>query len=143
MEARRIGGKAAGHDLSGLVACLRNLDKKSCLFWFTSSNRDGKPQLLVETDGAVLKAAAMEAKGKLAGVRGTLHTAKWGIELRARKSYPNLLPALAKWVRYSRKKWPDVDALIGARVTVRDKEGNILERTKDTKAWSKLQSKES
>lgn len=138
VAARRLGGQSPGEDLSVLVSFLRQVPTKSCFFWFTQSDKTGSPLLLLESDFMVLKAAAKEAKGSESGVRGRVCSAKWGIELQANKPYAQLLPALAEWVKANRQQWPDINALIGARVTVRDKEGSIIDRTKNNEAWASL-----
>ena len=141
VEAKRIGTLSLEAEISELISHLEQVSKTPCLFWFSRADRTGNPLLLLATDATVLKASALESKGDTPGVRGKLFAAKWGIELRTKKPYPGLLPALAKWVETNRKRWPKVEALIGARVTVRDKAGNIIERTKDDKAWSSLRTK--
>ena len=71
-------------------------------------------------------------------MRGQVLAAKWGLELRLTESFPDLLPQLAAWVEQHHTRWPGLGALVGARVTIRGKDGEIVERIKDDHAWAAL-----
>ena len=71
-------------------------------------------------------------------VRGQLRSARWGVEFRARGPFPDFLPTLAAWVQQHHQRWPGLAVLIDARLTVRDNDGEIVERFKDDDAWAPL-----
>lgn len=139
VDARRIGGATQGVDLSAQVHALAQLqDGAPCLFWFTTASKSGEPLLLLDASKASLKALAQDAAGSGPVMRGTLHPARWGLEFRCRKALPDFLLSLADWVSSHHAQWPGLLSLVDARMTVRDKDGEIVERRKDSDAWASL-----
>ena len=105
-------------------------------FWFTGSGRDGAPVLLLATDRNDLRPLIKEARGDAPACKGQLrHSKKNWIEFQTRDEYSDFIPQLAAWVATHQSQWPALKALIGARMTRRDADGNILDRIKSDSAW--------
>jgi hypothetical protein len=142
IAGRRIGGVAVGEDLSAQITALQAIkDGATFVFWFTERASSGAPLLLLEESSSALKTLATKAATDAPAVRGQVTAARWGIELRTSKPSPELLPALARWVGQHIDRWPGLDALVGARMTVRSRDGEIVQRLKDDEAWAPLRSK--
>jgi len=136
---RRIGGAAVGADLSAQCAALEALDAgQTRVFWFTDAARNGAPLLLLEESMGALKGVAAEADSGAPAVRGQVRRAKWGLEFRARKAHPDFLVRLSRWVRDHHRQWPALLALVDARMTVRDRAGEIVSRARNDEAWADL-----
>ena len=135
---RRFG--ESGAPLAAQTHALRALQQGTpCRFWFTTADRDGAPALLLESSPQALKALAMEAGSTGASIRGELHPAKWGLELRCRKTPPeDILAQLAGWVTRHHAGCPDLLALVDARLTVRDQDGAVTDRYRDNTTWAPL-----
>jgi hypothetical protein len=139
LATRRIGSVAPDLDLSSQVQALAAIaDGGKYYFWFTHSDRSGRPLLLLEESGPALKSAAMEVSSGAPSTRGQIRMAKWGPELRCQGELEGMLPALAGWVGANRARWPGLMTLAGARITIRDRDGEITARIKDDDAWASL-----
>lgn len=144
VAARRIGGAPPGADLAAQVAALEAAGAgNDCVFWFTEADQSGEPLLLLEESRGALKSLVEEVGSDAASMRGQLVAAPWGLEFRTRKELPDFLPKLAGWVAAHSGRWPGLRALIGARMTRRDKAGEILARFKDDDAWAPLRAQRS
>ncbi|MFT4979778.1 MAG: hypothetical protein ACI8S6_005690, partial [Myxococcota bacterium] len=139
ISSTRVSGPPAGGDFSGLVAALESAQRgEPPLFWFTDATKGGGPLLLLEHDHAALKSLALEATSGAPTVRGQLHAAKWGLEFRTRDEHPGFLQTLAAFIRNHSRQWPGLLALVGARMTVRGRDGAVISRHRDDKAFSGL-----
>jgi hypothetical protein len=139
VTGERIGGEDDRGDCAAQVAALEALaGGQRVVFWFTEADRDGQPLLLLEESREALKAVAVTASSSAPSMRGQLAAAKWGVEFRTQAALPGFLPALAGWVARHHQHWPGLGVLVGARMTVRSKSGDIIERVKDNDAWALL-----
>lgn len=135
----RIIGKTASIDLTKLVEALRQVKNgKNMVFYFTNVGKDGQPVLMMNSSLSDLKSQVKSISGDAPMVRGEVQMAKWGVEFRARNRYPDLLPQLAAWVETHHGAWPDLRVLVNARMTLRDKEGTILEKFKSDSVWDAI-----
>jgi hypothetical protein len=142
-EAKRIGGSSDAADLSTQVTALEAIDGGATyLFWFSDKTKDGSSMLILEESRGALKARAMEVASDAPSFRGQVLKAKWGLEFRSQKPAPDFLEMLAGWVSAHHDAWPALLSIVGARMTVRNKSGDILERYKDSNSWAPLRSKE-
>lgn len=134
---QRAGG---GPDLSRQVAVLEALaGGERGLFWFTDAAADGAPLLLLETDKDALRDAAHRAGGRGRTLRGRVGASKAGwLEFRAQKPYTGFITALAGWAAGHLLRAPGLSALRGARMTIRDGDGTIIDRQRDDAAWDRL-----
>lgn len=139
--AERCSGGAAAPsvDLSVQSAVLSALtDGQKVFFWFASESVSGGPVLLLAADRSALKPQVKAAKAKGASCKGMLRrSAKGWLEFQTKDEYDGFIPQLAGWVARHRDQWPALSALIGARMTRRDTDGNIVGRFKDDSAWKK------
>ncbi|MEL6343747.1 MAG: hypothetical protein AAFV53_11490 [Myxococcota bacterium] len=109
------------------------------LFWLTDAGRDGRPMLLLDTDKNALRAAAKDVGGGGRTTRGVLVARKNGrFEFQIRKPYADFLSVLVSWVGTHQTQNPALKALHHSRMSVRDSDGEILERHKDDDAWNAL-----
>ncbi|MEL6341515.1 MAG: hypothetical protein AAFV53_00175 [Myxococcota bacterium] len=108
-------------------------------FWFTDRDREHRPLLLLNPDRNALKAAAMERTGERSGIRGRMVlTSKGYIDIQLRTMSKPLLTQLAAWASAHVSRWPALRRLAGSRITVRDKQGKMVDRYKNDDAWSSL-----
>lgn len=137
--ARRIGAVLPASPLQAqLVALEKIAEGAAYAFWFTTAAKDGKPQLLLEESREALKSLAIEAGGSGETTRGQVRGAKWGVAFRARKGSADFLSQLAGWVEENRPQAPGLEALVGARLIIQDKNGDTVERFKNDAAWARL-----
>lgn len=131
-------GRLSRVDLSRQSALLQELPDEPLWFWFTDrSGVDGAPLLLLETSRDALKATAKAAGGGERTLRGQVAASRNGwLEFRTRDPWPNFIAELARWAAAHHTRWPDLARLRGARMTQRDRDGQILDRQKDSDAWS-------
>lgn len=142
-DSRRLGGSSDSTDLSKQIAALSAIKNGATYtFWFSQETKNGSPLLLLDESRSALKALAMEVATKAPAVRGQVVQAKWGLEFRSQKPAPDFLDALAGWVSANRSAWPGLLSIVDARMTVRDKNGDIQERYKNSKAWAPMRPKE-
>lgn len=132
-EAHLPDATAPGPDLSATRAALEALAPGDAAYFVWV---DG-PAFLVSTDRKAL-AAQVKAGGWTMHARGRLarHPDGW-VEVQVREAAPDLLRHLHGFVAANRG--PGVDRFLGARMTVRDADGNVVSRHKIDKAWSKLE----
>ncbi len=132
--------KAKGPDLSreqGILAGLSESDR--LVFWFTRDGAAGQPHLVLETDRDRLKGAAQATGLRGTAIRGQARmTSKGWIEFRSQKDMPDFVAALARFVAAHRSAFPALARLKGARMTVRDRDGEITARHRDDAAWKTL-----
>ena len=140
VTGRRVGAAGGAGDLSAQLQALASVAAgETCAFWFSAEAKGGGPLLLLESSPAALKPLAVEAATDAPAVRGKLVAARWGVEFQTRKAIPGFIAALAAWVAANRAHAAGLDALVGARMTVRDRDGNTTERIRDDGAWAPLQ----
>lgn len=130
-----------GPDLTRELAALQALSGPGhqIQFFFTNGG-DGHPAaLLLANEPAALKAAAraLVTGPNHESTRGRVVCSKAGwLEFRARGEFANFIGLLAEWTAQHIMRHPGLGRLRGARMTLRDKEDNILSRHKDDKAWA-------
>ncbi len=131
---------APGPDLSREEGILRGLTEADRLvFWLTRDGAAGAPMLVLETDRDRLKEAVKATGLRGTAIRGQARlTGKGWIELRAGSDMDGAIPALARFVATHRAGSPALDRLRGARLTIRDRDGEITARHRDDAAWAAL-----
>lgn len=128
-----------GPDLSRQSQLLEALDGDApVFFWLTDAADSGAPMLVLETNKDALKAGAQAVGGKGNTLRGQLKRHKTGwIELRSSKTMPDVIAVLARFVHAHRSAWPVLDQLKGARMTQRDRAGEIISRQRNDAVWER------
>lgn len=144
VDSRRLGVANVDSDCSTQVDALEAIQEGSTyLFWFTDKSKNGGPVLLLEESMGALKAQAQELASDAPSFRGQVLNAEWGLEFRLQKPSPDLLKGIASWVSIHHEAWPALLGIVNARATVRNKNGDIVERYKDSASWAPLRAKES
>lgn len=140
VDSRRLGAAPAGApDLSAEARALAAVaDGTPQWFWFTSASGAGAPRLLLGDSPAALKPRALEVGSTGVTVRGQLVAARWGLEVRCRKAPGDFLRMLAGWVSDNHARCPALLGLVDARMTIRDRDNQIVARHKDTNTWADL-----
>lgn len=129
------GGTSA--DLSKQSAVLSALSSGDrAWFWFTGAGRNGDPTLLLATERSALRPLIKAARADGPSCKGQVRLSKknW-LEFQTRDQYDDFIEQLAVWVAIHQPQWPALEAFIGARMTRRDAEGNIIDRIKNDRAW--------
>lgn len=142
VSALRLGGRDPNLDFtlqSTALSAIQNGEKY--LFWFSSETSKGVPLLLLHKSKVALMGLAHEVGNKGIAVRGTVKRERFGLKFSIRKTFPNFLPSLVKWVSKNEKKWPDLRLLIGSRLIISNNNGDIIKRIRDTSAWASLEGK--
>jgi len=131
------GTPSADVDLSGQSAILKRISEGDRVwFWFTGKGSAGSPVLLLATVRSDLKPLIRAAKAAGPACKGQLRLSKKGwLEFQTRDEYDRFIQQLAGWVAANRSSWPVLKRLLGARMTRRDSDGNIIGRFKDDRAW--------
>ena len=134
--AETWGSTAASVDLSAQSAILSTMSEgERVWFWFAADSASG-PMLLLAEDRAALKLLVTAAGATEAVYKGQLRKSKKGwLEFMPRGPGADFIPRLAGFVATHRAAWPTLTLFIGARMTRRDADGNILARIKDDQAW--------
>lgn len=114
-------------ELADRLAALKPGDR--ALFWFHP-----KVGLDLDADKDALQQRTAEHAG---GARGQLrvHSEGW-IELQLGRPAPGFLAVLIGWVNANLARRPELARLRRARVSVRDRVGETIERQRDDRAWS-------
>ena len=139
-SAMRPGDNTAALDLSKQSSLLENLGEKGTVwFWLTSADEGGQPLLLLAHDRDTLQNEAKQAGGDGSTLRGELQRSKAGwIEIRSRQFWPEGLAVLAQWTEQHHQQWPALRRLKNARMTQRNKAGELLNRHKDDAVWDSI-----
>lgn len=134
--AEAWGSPAASVDLSAQSAVLSAMSEGTRVwFWFAADSAGG-PVLLLAADRSDLKPLVKAVKATGPVCRGQLRKSSKGwLEFVTRDETTDFIPSLAGFVATHREAWPELARLIGARMTRRDADGNILDRIKDDRAW--------
>ncbi|MFT5680454.1 MAG: hypothetical protein ACI8RZ_001360 [Myxococcota bacterium] len=134
--AEAWGSPSPSVDLSAQSAVLSGLAVgERVWFWFAADGATG-PTLLLATDRADLKPLIKATRATGAVCKGQLRRSKKGwLEFITRDETTDFIPRLAGFVATHRSAWPKLAGLIGARMTRRDADGNVLDRIKDDRAW--------
>lgn len=105
-------------------------------FWFTDAAIDGHALLLMANDLRTLKQQAHKKRGDGQRVRGQVSlTARGWLHFQTRTPYPNFIQHLARWVQQHQLSTPALSRLVGARMTLLDRDGRVLQRQKNDRAW--------
>ena len=108
------------------------------LFWFGDVN--GKGTLLLGETKDGLKALMSEKGAGPVGVKGKVVLSKKGIfEFYSRNAFENFVPKLAKWVYKNHGSHPALLKLKGSRFIQRNSEGEVIDKQKNDKVWTKIQ----
>ena len=138
---RIIGGDTTskGVDLSKEEALLSNLDDKKVWFWFTESSAEGTSVLLLDDDRKELKVRSQQVGHSGKRLHGHLRVSSKGwIEFQSKKSYPDFITDLGRWAIQHHTSAPGLHRLIGARMTQRDENNEIIDRQKNDDIWKNL-----
>ena len=143
-----IGGKFAAAmniatkklDLSRENEILTKITTEDRLvFWFTRDGANGKPLLVLETDKERLKETVKASGFRGSSIRGQARlTSKGWIEFRSRRDMKNFIPALAAFAIANQSSFTALSILKGARLTVRNDQGDITARYRNDEVWSSL-----
>lgn len=139
LAAEAFGSPGTSADLSRPASILRDLAAGDrAWFWFTGAGSDGGPVLLLATERSELRPLIKATRSAGPACKGQLRRSKKGwLEFQTRDDYSDFIPQLAAWVATHQPQWPALEALIGARMTRRDAEGNIIDRIKSDSAWTR------
>lgn len=98
---------------------------KDCplLFWFTESDRNAQPHLLLERNGSNLKERALAIQGKGESIRGKLSVSAKGLVFQSKKKMDNFLPVLEQWIEAHTDHCPALKRLQGAQYRFRGPDG--------------------
>ena len=134
------GESTATLDLSKQCSLLENLGTKGPVwFWLTSADESGSPLLLLAYERDNLQDKAKQAGGDGSTLRGELQRSKAGwIEIRSRQFWPEGLSVLAQWIEQHHQRWPALRLLKNARMTQRDRAGELLNRHKEDAVWDSI-----
>ena len=126
---RIIGARGAASplpDFSPHIAVLEGSDR--AWFWFCEE------LLLLDVDRESLKASIPDTDKR--SVYGQLHRSRHGwLEFRTRHPYPDFIGALSAWVTAHQQDCRQLEKLRFARMTRRNKSGDIIDRQRDDTAW--------
>jgi hypothetical protein len=123
-------------DLSAQSALLEGLSESARVwFWFAGSSDVG-PMLLLAEDRGDLKPLVKAVKNAGDTCKGQIRLSSKGwLEFQTRDETSEFIERLAAFVASHRAAWPGLARLIGARMTRRDADGNVIDRIKDDRAW--------
>ena len=138
VRAQTLAG--AGPDLSVEARLLEGLDASSRLvFWLTRDGDGGQPRLMLDVDMDALKPRVRASGLRGASTRGLARLSSKGwLEFRTQKDLEGFLPALAAFATAHQGGCPALQRLAGARLTVRDDDGEITARYRDDALWASL-----
>ncbi len=106
-------------------------------FWMYEAENTTHLQLFSDRDTFRALSQTIKVTGKNIKGRVVVSRSGW-LEFRTRSPYPNFVDQLIHWATEHHAQWPALRRLHDARMTQRDKENNILDRQKNSEAWSQL-----
>jgi hypothetical protein len=97
---------------------------------------DGSAVLLLSDDRKAMSAAAKARRSNGPYARGQVRWSSKGyLEFRTKDTFDGFIAVLAGWVKAHRVGAAGLSALVGARMTQLDDEGETVARFKDAEAW--------
>ena len=138
MICTRLTATSQSDALEGVSKALNTImnEGSSMYCWFSANSTLGSPLLLLESSKSSLKALAKLNESDDQYAIGKISKAKWGVEFKLRKTIPDFLKNLSKFVSLYQRQYPTLLHLVNARMTLWDAKGNLLEKHKNDKAWS-------
>ena len=93
--------------------------------------------MLLDVSSSALKKRSVQHKGKGDSLRGHLEIRSNGvIQFRSSQDAPQFLSELATWAVPLFEEYAGIRRLRGARLTCKDKKGNVLGKYKNDDVWS-------
>lgn len=115
-------------------AGLRDVASGQGWFWLTDADAGGQPLLICGTSRPAVEVAAAASQGEGQGAAGRVSAPKGWLHFETGTDLPGLLYLLAELAL----QHPEGHLLAGARVTVRDPDGQIVARYRDDAVWSDI-----
>ena len=138
--AEKVDPLGDWREVDALLGELRS--GESLYFWFRAAVSEHPAVLLVDRDSSQLKTRSKTYKGDGAVTRGTLELESKGwIHFKTHKDSPSFLSELSKSVALVWVHGAGIRRLVGARLTCRDKSGELLGRYRSKDMWPKDEGK--
>lgn len=133
-----VRAMSAVADLSGISETIARLEANTPCGFCLVELASGDSVLILGETPEQLKAARETVEGqRKRSVKGRMRINEKGrAEFQTRKPFDDFLPLLARFVNRNRERWPAFERLNGARFSVRDAEGAVIEKHSDSSLWA-------